>query len=101
VLEWSWDRFICSGATPTTPNDAPQQTSSNYKTKKQGPLPLLLPERQAEREGANAHVGGDGIWPQLLGERSRAKQFAWDKSMGSCSLSVWLWIKAWYVRALI
>jgi hypothetical protein len=50
VWEWSWDRFICSGATPTTPNDAPQQTSPNYKTKKQGPLPLLPPERQAERE---------------------------------------------------
>jgi hypothetical protein len=43
-------------------NDAPQQTSPNYRTEEQGPLPLLPPERQEEGEGQKAHAGGDVIY---------------------------------------
>jgi hypothetical protein len=47
------------------------------KQKNKVPFPFCRRSgKQREREGANAHVGGDGIWPPLLGERSRAKQFA-------------------------
>ena len=55
------------GRRPHHPNDAPQQTSPNYKTEEErGPLPLLPPERQAEGEGPRSQAGGDWIWPPLV-----------------------------------
>jgi hypothetical protein len=63
------------------PNDAPQHTSSNYKTEEErGPLPLLPPERQAEGEGPRAHAGGDEIWPPPSGREEQGQNVAEENS---------------------
>jgi hypothetical protein len=57
------DFFSSSVTGSHHPNDAPQQTSPNYRTEERCPLPLLTSEGQAEEEGPKAPADGDGILP--------------------------------------